>query len=143
MHTLAMVLALLAALDARPLLAGATWVLAFFTKLHSLVALPVLALLVMREGSPAILRAGLGALLATAVALAPLLGSDLVSTAQVFLGAPEAWPTVTNNAFNFWYLVAIGTALVTGGVTPELSDQQLFLGTFTYRQLGFGLLRWP
>jgi Gpi18-like mannosyltransferase len=132
-HSLFMVGAIGWALAGRSALAGVALALALTMKAQSLVAIPIVAALVLRQGRAAVVQAALGGLAALAVALTPAaLQSALPQTAAVYLGVTETFPATTLNAYNLWYLAS--------GIWPELpiggpDDVQLLPG-ITFRSLG-------
>jgi hypothetical protein len=156
--SLFVVAAIVAALDGRPVRAGAALGFGLATKLLAVVAVPVLAVWTWRRRGTKPLLAGMAAavlvMVLTAVpyvvrgAARPVLAS--------YHGAVGYYPLRTVEAYNLWYVLDRVDIRLRGQPSGEARvDTRKFLGPLTHRDAGLvlvagwtvfilaGLWRWP
>ena len=127
----------------RPLWAWAFFGVAVLLKQPAAAMMPVLLVLSYRRYGWRTAFDGLLvlAIMWLAVSLPFIMGSGLKDALTPYTAASDAFPYMTNNAFNIWYAAATlhkGAPLVV--FEPGLSDAQLMFNVIKYKTVGLGLL---
>ncbi len=137
-HTLWMLAALLAALARRWGWSGVLMGLALLTKLHAIVLLPLLFVLALRHSWRALAWGALGLGATLALGLLPLaLSGVLDRVLLVYSGAVGAYPKLSVNAFNGWFIIQTVSMQWLG---REILDTARVAGPITLRWVGLALL---
>jgi Gpi18-like mannosyltransferase len=137
-HTLWMLVALLAALARRWGWSGVFMGLALLTKLHAVVLLPLLLALAWRCSLRAVARGALGLAGTLALGLLPFaLNGSLDNVLATYFNAVGFYPALSVGAYNGWFLVQ-NVALQL--FQMELLDTARIIGPITLRWVGLGLL---
>ena len=156
--SLFVVAAIVAALDGRPVRAGAALGLGLATKLLAVVAVPVLAVWTWRRrGARPLMAGAAAAVLATVLTAVPYVvrGAERPVLAS-YHGAVGYYPLRTVEAYNLWYVLDRVDIRLRGQPSGEARlDTRPFLGPLTHRDVGLvliagwtvfilaGLWRWP
>jgi len=156
--SLFVVAAIVAALDGRPVRAGAALGLGLATKLLAVVAVPVLAVWTWRRrGARPLMAGAAAALLAMVLTAVPYVvrGAERPVLAS-YHGAVGYYPLRTVEAYNLWYVLDRVDIRLRGQPSGEARlDTRPFLGPLTHRDVGLvliagwtvfilaGLWRWP
>jgi hypothetical protein len=140
--SLAIVAAVIAALNDRPLWAGAAIGMGLATKLLAIVAVPVLALWVWRRhGVKVLLQAvAVGLLVMTLLALPYVVGGAAGPVAKAYVGAVGYYPLRTIEAYNVWYLADRVDIFLRGMPASRARlDTRRLVGSLTHQHLGLAL----
>jgi len=156
--SLFVVAAIVAALDGRPVRAGAALGLGLATKLLAVVAVPVLAVWTWRRrGARPLMAGAAAAVLAMVLTAVPYVvrGAERPVLAS-YHGAVGYYPLRTVEAYNLWYVLDRVDIRLRGQPSGEARlDTRPFLGPLTHRDVGLvliagwtvfilaGLWRWP
>ena len=156
--SLFVVAAIVAALDGRPVRAGAALGLGLATKLLAVVAVPVLAVWTWRRrGARPLMAGAAAAVLATVLTAVPYVvrGAERPVLAS-YHAAVGYYPLRTVEAYNLWYVLDRVDIRLRGQPSGEARlDTRPFLGPLTHRDVGLvliagwtvfilaGLWRWP
>jgi Gpi18-like mannosyltransferase len=139
MLCLALLAALIALLNDRPLLAAATVGWALSIKLQAIVILPAAVVYTLRRfGLPTTLKSALTALSLLALILLPMvLAGYTRQTRLSYSGAVGLYPFLSIDTFNPWSLVTLFNLFIRH-LPPALatSDAQLWFHLITPRQIG-------
>jgi Gpi18-like mannosyltransferase len=136
-------LSLLAALTNHFASASALIALAILIKPQALAFAPLIGFLIVTRATPKqIVRAGVAGVGATILVLLPfILGGTLAQASEIFLRMRLAFPFLHVWANNAWFLISGGRVpwdpTAPANFDPAMSDTNLFLGTITYRDIGF------
>jgi len=156
--SLFVVAAIVAALDGRPLRAGAALGLGLATKLLAVVAVPILAVWTWRRRGVRPLLAGMAAAVLVVVLTAvPYVARGAARPVLAsYHGAVGYYPLRTVEAYNLWYVLDRIDIRLRGQPSGEARvDTRPFLGPLTHRDVGLvliagwtlfilaGLWRWP
>ena len=156
--SLFVVAAIVAALDGRPVRAGAALGLGLATKLLAVVAVPVLAVWTWRRrGARPLMAGAAAAVLAMVLTAVPYVvrGAERPVLAS-YHAAVGYYPLRTVEAYNLWYVLDRVDIRLRGQPSGEARlDTRPFLGPLTHRDVGLvliagwtvfilaGLWRWP
>jgi Gpi18-like mannosyltransferase len=104
---LAMVTAIIALMNDRPLLSGALVGWALSIKLQAIVIIPVVCVYVLRkQGCLKLLQSGgMAAVVVAAIAAPMVIGGQGRASRLAYTGAVDYFPFLSNDAFNLWALV--------------------------------------
>ena len=142
LHALFMLLAIIALDYDRPLWSWLSISLALLTKPQSVVLVPIIFVVTVKEHGMASLTKGLGIALITALVVClPFIWShqttDLIA---MYTDAVGKWPNITMNAYNLWYLLTLGRGTWNAREMYDISDAQSLVLGLSYRQVGFVLI---
>jgi hypothetical protein len=140
--SLALVAAVVALLNGRPVWAGAAIGAGLATKLLVIVAVPLLALWVWRRhGARTLLAAvAVGLLVMLVLALPHAAGGATGPVLDAYRGAVGYYPLRTVEAYNGWYLADRVDIFLRGTPAAEARlDSRRLLGPVTHRHLGLAL----
>ena len=137
-HTLWMLVALLAAVAGRWGCSGLFMALALLTKLQAAAVLPLILVLALCYSWRAVAWTLFGLFGTLALGLAPFaLDGTLGAVRAVYLGAVGFYPALTVNAYNFWFLVQFAGLQL---LDRLLLDTTRILGPVTLRWVGLVLI---
>lgn len=138
MHTLWMVVALLAAVNRRWGWSGLFMGLALLTKAQALTVIPLLALMAWWSGWRALARWVFSSAATLAAGLLPLwIGGAGQSLVQIYIKAVGYYPAMSMNAYNPWFIAHIRTREILG---YWVEDSTALLGPITIRHVGMALV---
>jgi len=136
--TLFVAMSVIALLNERPMLAGASLGLALASKMLAAMALPVLGVWCWRRFGPqrTLQSAAACVLVVAALALPHVAGGAGRQVASAYTGAVGAYPVRTAQAYNGWYLLDRFDFHVRGVSPEDQFDSRPVLGLITFRHLG-------
>jgi hypothetical protein len=141
-YTLFLVLTLLALNKDRPKLAWLLFGIAVLLKQPAAAFTPLLLVVTFRRYGlrTLVLSLGVFGILLGAV-LAPFaIASGPKAALSPYLNASDAYPNMTNNAYNFWYTVAsLNKGRLLKFEEKAYVDYRRLLGNFTYKQAGLAI----
>ena len=135
-YVLFVVLAIVAMNREKPILAWLALAVAILMKQPAIVIAPLLLVLTFRRYGWQTTLNGVGVSgLLCALVIAPFFLSNGFDALSPYLKSSDAFPFLTNNAFNFWY--ALASIHKTGLLQfLEYPDSGLLLGLINYKQAG-------